>query len=235
MKYLIICLTLISSIGLCDMIHAYPGFLCSIEGIDGSGKTTLIQNLAIKFTAHDFKYLITKELGATNLGKHVRQFLAERPTPITPLAEFLLFAADRAQHFNELIIPHLCQDYIIISDRMADSSLAYQGYLKGIDKNIISYINNLCMQSIKPDIVIYLKIDPENAIKRILQHRGFATAQEQEYLHKMKDLVDAFDAIFATRDNVIIIDALQDPEIVAQQVYDTLLNNIEKKRHEFYT
>ena len=152
--------------GIC-MAHEYPGLLCAIEGIDGAGKTTLLQNLEQKFASTKIRTIFTKEPGATQLGKYLRKLLNERTITIGTQAEFLLFAADRAEHFEKDIVPHLQQGCLIISDRMADSSVAYQGYLKGLDISMINAVNAWCMQNIIPDITIYLRITPDKAKERI--------------------------------------------------------------------
>lgn len=213
------------------MPHTYPGFLCAIEGIDGAGKTTLITNLKQKFQNSSLPTIFTKEPGSTQLGKHLRTLLNDRLAPTSTKAEFLLFAADRAQHFDETIIPGLQHGALIISDRMADSSVAYQGFLKGLSISMINTINTWCMHDIAPDIVIYLRITPDQARKRILQNRGGANAFEQEYLDRMQTLFDGFETIFQNRPNVITIDALQDEDVIAQQVFDILHQKYTEKQH----
>src|SRR3972149_5899470 len=122
--------------------------LITLEGIDGSGKSTLAKKMAD--TLHNV--VLTKEPGGSALGKKLREILQMQPVPITPIAEFLLFAADRAQHFDEVVIPALEQNKIVISDRMADSSLVYQGYGRGINMENIKLVNKWVMQDITPDI-----------------------------------------------------------------------------------
>ena len=200
----------------------YPGRLYSIEGIDGAGKTTLLQALQKKFEQHNIKVLFTREPGATELGQKIRTLLVHDTSVKSSIAEYLLFAADRAQHFAEKIIPALQAGTIVISDRMADSSLAYQGYVKGVNRDMIQKINAWCMQNIEPDLVIYLRITPEQAKHRILTTRGQQTKFEQEYFDRMQILFDAFESIFKNRSNVVVIDAMQDPEIIVQQVFDLI-------------
>lgn len=216
--------------GIC-MAREYPGMLCAIEGLDGAGKTTLLQKLEQKFASTEIKAIFTKEPGATQLGKYLRKLLNERTITIGTLAEFLLFAADRAEHFEKDIIPSLKQGHLIISDRMADSSIAYQGYLKGLDISMIKTVNTWCMQNITPDITIYLRITPDQAKQRILQSRGFATAFEEEYIDRLQVLFDGFEQIFANKQNAIIIDATQDAEIIAQQVFEVLQQKITDTQH----
>ncbi|HSW76093.1 MAG TPA: dTMP kinase [Candidatus Saccharimonadales bacterium] len=211
------------------MIQSYPGILCTIEGIDGSGKSTLINKLYENCIKHSIAAVCTREPGATQLGKKIREILADRTAPTCTKAEFLLFAADRAQHFNDFVVPNLQQGLVVISDRMADSSLAYQGYLKGVDLKMIQTVNQWCMQSIEPDIVFYLKIDAVSAAQRVKKTRGFTTKFEDEFIDKMQDLINGFETIFSTRKNVIVLDALQDPDSIVQQAFQALQEKIKNK------
>ena len=206
-----------------ESVKNHSGFLCAIEGIDGAGKTTLLKKLEEKFKATDQKVIFTREPGATSLGQKIRSLLVEQSGQKDKQAEYLLFAADRAQHFAQKIIPHLSQGFIVISDRMADSSLAYQGYVKGVDIDMIKTINAWCMHGIQPDLVIYLKISPQLAKQRIATTRGIQTEFEQEYLDRIQTLYDAFETIFANRSNVLIVDATAHSDLIAQQVFDAIV------------
>ena len=206
-------------------MHLKQGILCSVEGIDGSGKTTFITNLIEQLNQIFDSVVTTKEPGGTSLGKELRAMLMNKTTKVSTLAEFLLFAADRSQHFEELIIPHLKNGSIIVSDRMADSSLVYQGYLKGLDKSVIDHVNRLAMQNIDPDIVFYLKIDPQIAVERIGQRKNIV-AFEHEILSKSEEISDGFNDIFKDRDNVVILDATLPSEQIAQQAVEKIIEII---------
>src|SRR5690348_7272425 len=119
------------------MAHQFPGMLITIEGIDGAGKSSLIQHLIPLLTPLVPAIKATKEPGGSQLGVELRRLLQYPTTPIAPRAEYLLFAADRAQHFHDVVIPALKEGALVISDRMSDSSLAYQGYGRGHDLTII--------------------------------------------------------------------------------------------------
>lgn len=211
--------------------HNYPGTLCVIEGIDGSGKTTVINNLQKLFQTNAIQPIFTKEPGATQLGIQIRHMLLEQTTPMCPKAEFLLFAADRAQHFETTIIPNLKQGNFIISDRMADSSLAYQGYVKGIDLDMIKTINSWCMDNITPDLVFYLSIDAKTSLDRIKASRGIPNKFEETIVAKITQLIYGFETIFQNRSNVIIINALLPADQVAQQIFEHILIYHTQKNH----
>ncbi len=204
------------------------GYLFAIEGTEGCGKTTLIKNLTQKLTELNLPIFATREPGSTALGKDLRAILMNRSVPTCTLAEFFLFAADRAQHFQEFIMPHLAQNHIIISDRMADSSLVYQGHVKGLDQFKMKFSNQWAMQNHQPDLVFYLKIDPLVALERMhTRNEGFL-AFEQEILQKKYQLVEGFDLIFAGRDNVIILDATASIEEVTEQALQAIIRYLKK-------
>lgn len=204
------------------------GFFITIEGIDGVGKTTLIQNLTTALKNTDQKIVITKEPGGSLLGKELRKMLNHQQEKLNGIAEFLLFAADRAQHFATVIAPALQENSIVISDRCSDSSLAYQGYGRGIDKEKISSINTWAMQNIVPDVVFYLKLDIHTATTRFLQRQKTLTTFEKESLEFWKRVIGGYEEIFANRSNVCTLDATQSPEMLAAQASDFLNNYFAK-------
>lgn len=183
------------------------GILIAVEGIDGSGKSTLAHALSAHLRQYNLPVILTKEPGASALGKELRTILQHQKDPLNPIAEYLLFAADRAEHFEKIIIPALTNNCIVISDRMGDSSIAYQGYGRGLDIAMIQNINSWAMQNIQPDVVIYLKLAPEIAQQRIRLRNQALTSFEQEQAAFIERLAHGFDTLFAHRPNVITIDA----------------------------
>lgn len=183
------------------------GFLIAVEGIDGSGKSSLCNQLKEKLSL-EFSVILTKEPGGTPLGKGLRETLLRKDVPVCAKAEFLLFATDRAQHFDQVIIPALEKNTVVISDRMADSSLVYQGYGRSLDTTTLSIINDWAMNSIQPDLVIYLKISPEKAYERMAKRNIPLNSFEKEiaFMHKLEK---GFDELFAQRDTVLTLDATE--------------------------
>jgi dTMP kinase len=127
------------------------------------------------------------------------------------------FAADRAQHFHEIVIPALKKGSVVISDRMGDSSLAYQGYGRGHDYTIIQIINQWTMHGIKPDLTIYLKIPVALAYERMRIRNTKPTIFEQEKQEFLERVARGFDHIFANRSDVLTLDATQTEKIVLSQ------------------
>lgn len=205
------------------------GVLISFEGIDGSGKTSLIANAHQHLMQEKFPVLMTKEPGGSALGKQLRILLQEQPVPITSKAEFLLFAADRAQHFTEVIIPNLDNKKIILSDRLADSSVVYQGYGRGLDIKTINNINAWVMDGIQPDLTFYVRINAQTAFERIRSRNEQLTAFEQEKTEFFNKLIDGFDTLLCKRESVITLDGTQAQEalliLTISHINDWLIKN----------
>lgn len=202
------------------------GIFISLEGIDGSGKTTLAKNLKLYFEEKKHDILLTQEPGGTSLGKKLRSILHEEKNLTCDLAEYLLFAADRAQHFEQIIIPELKQNKIIISDRLNDSSLAYQGYGRGLDIEMIKKTNKWAMQNIKPDFVIYVKIDAQTALLRIGKRNEKLTSFEKEKIDFWNKVIYGYEEIFKNKKNIITVDGNLSPEILAQQTFEKIKHRI---------
>ncbi len=194
------------------------GLLISIEGIDGSGKSTLAKELYMHFSQFH-KTLLTKEPGDSELGAQIRTIVQKQDVPVCAKAEFLLFAADRAQHFEQKVIPSLQQNMIVISDRMADSSVVYQGVARGIDIDFINTVNAWAMSNHKPDVTIFVNTPPHIARERLIMRNKILTAFEKEHTQFMQHVHDGFCTLFNNRKNVIMIDGECDEQTV---LHDTL-------------
>lgn len=204
------------------------GILIAVEGIDGSGKSTLTKRLHQAFIQKHFDVVLTKEPGGTHLGIQLRAILQKQETPLDAKAEYLLFAADRAQHFAQHIIPLLQEKKLIISDRMADSSLAYQGYGRGLDHAIINSVNTWAMQEIKPDLTLYIKIPVLVALERI-NKRKTLTAFEQQIAFLTR-VANGFNTMYQDRSDVFILDGTQPAEMVTQNTLSHIGQWLEKNK-----
>lgn len=206
-----------------------PGLLISLEGIDGSGKSSTALALAQILKTKSYPVIVTKEPGATPLGVQIRQILQQGLVQVCSKAEYLLFAADRAQHVEQFVRPALDNGNIVISDRMADSSLAYQGYGRGLNKEIIGQVNSWALADIQPDITIYLSVDFETSQKRISQRRGVKDSIESEKEEFFAKVIEGFEQIFSTRKEVIKIDSIRPFDHVISQLHNIVLPVIENK------
>lgn len=142
------------------------GTFITFEGIDGSGKSTQLRMLASDLRMAGFDVLTTMEPGGTPLGRELRKAFLETEEAVDPLAELLLFAADRAQHVRFLIKPKLEEGKIILSDRYADATFAYQGAGRGFSKDLVNQVIKLATDGLKPDLTLFFDLPVELALER---------------------------------------------------------------------
>ena len=139
----------------------------TFEGPDGSGKTTQVAPLSEFLTQLGFQVLITREPGGTVIGDQIRQVLADlKNTGMHPRSETLLFLAARAQLVEQVIKPHLAEGHVVLCDRYADSTMAYQGYGHQNDLDQISSLINFATGGLKPDLTLLLDVGAEAGLKR---------------------------------------------------------------------
>lgn len=205
------------------------GLWIVFEGIDGVGKSTLIDGVFRQIQKKEYPVLRTGEAGGTPLGREIRQLLDFADSRPIPLAEYLLFAADRAQHMEQVVLPALKEKKVVISDRSADSSLAYQGYGRYVDLELIKTVNRAAMDGAVPDAIFYLRLPVEEALKRLEERGGVATSFEKEERDFFERVARGFDEIFVKRPNVFMVDATLRPEQMVQVVIkeiDRMINGV---------
>jgi dTMP kinase len=145
----------------------------TFEGGDGTGKTTQLEALENYLTARGLSCISTREPGGTSLGKLIRQVLLEAgKQPIASPTELFLYLADRAQHIHEIIISALQQGKIVLCDRHTDSTLAYQGYGRGIDLTLLRSLNDIASSGIKPDLTFLLDCPVQTGLSRTDQRKS---------------------------------------------------------------
>ncbi|MCP1121870.1 dTMP kinase [Bacillus sp. 3103sda1] len=197
------------------------GLFVTIEGPEGSGKSTLITKLLPYFEKKEQKVMATREPGGITISEEIRTILHKKEhTMMEARTEALLYAAARRQHLVEKVMPALEDSYIVICDRFIDSSLAYQGYARGLGVDKVFEINRFATEDCMPDITIYLDIDPEVGLARIrkddnrevnrldLESMEFHKRVREGYLQ----LVDRF------ADRIVVVNADQPMEAVVEEV-----------------
>ncbi len=164
-----------------------------IEGIDGSGKTTQINQLSkwlneANLIPENNELVVTREPGGTQLGQSIRSLLLDtsRENPPDSITELLLYAADRSQHVNEIIRPSLKKGDWVISDRFCGSTLAYQGFGRKLDIKLIKDLENIATQGVSPDITFFLDIPVDESIKRRISKQDDRIEKEgREFLYNV--------------------------------------------------
>ena len=143
------------------------GKFITFEGCEGSGKSTQIRLLSERLSKEGVKHIVTREPGGSEIAEQIRKIiLSGKNTAMTDECEALLYAAARAQHLSEKVAPALAEGTLVLCDRFVDSSLAYQGYARGLDMQFIEGINSFALKNFMPDVTLFLNISPEDAFKR---------------------------------------------------------------------
>ena len=142
----------------------------TLEGIEGSGKTTQIWRLVDFFEDRGIECVATRQPGGTLIGENIRSILLDPAnSALEPLAELLLYLADRAQHINELIRPALKNGKTVVCDRYFDATLVYQGFARGLSIELIRQLHQLLFDDLKPDVTLLLDLSPQVGLKRAWQ------------------------------------------------------------------
>jgi dTMP kinase len=143
------------------------GLLITVEGVEGSGKSTHCRLLADWLRTRRHEVVLTSEPDGTPLGAAIRGLFEKEGAPPTPLSQTFLFMAARQQHVAQVIRPALARGAVVISDRYADATLAYQGFGGGMDLETIRDLNALATGGVMPDLTLLLDLDPAEGMKRI--------------------------------------------------------------------
>jgi dTMP kinase len=162
----------------------------TFEGIDGSGKSTQLRMLASELRLRGHEVVATREPGGTPLGKRVRKLVLDAEEQVDPLAELLLYAADRAQHVRRLVRPALESGHFVLSDRYADATVAYQGAGRGFPEEIVLEVVALATGGLMPDLTLIFDLTVEESVRR---------AEQRSLKGDKRDRLDAEDAAFHTR------------------------------------
>ncbi|NLK12459.1 MAG: dTMP kinase [Candidatus Phytoplasma sp.] len=144
----------------------------TFEGGEGTGKTTIISKLQTYFQQKNYDVVITREPGGSKIPEQIRKVILDpKNTEITSATEALLYAAARAQHLDEIIIPAIKADKLILCDRYIDSSFAYQGYARNLGVEFVEKINTYAMQYL-PNLTFYIDLDPNIGQERLKKNRS---------------------------------------------------------------
>ncbi|MHB8070945.1 MAG: dTMP kinase [Candidatus Cryosericum sp.] len=206
----------------------HKAFFVTFEGIDGCGKSTQGTRLTQALELRGLHVTHTFEPGGTILGKKLRTILLHDDLHVSPFAEVLLFAADRRQDVDEIISPALERDDVVIGERFADSSVAYQGVSGKVGKERVERLMQIVTSGLVPDLTLLLDIDPRVSLARkteldnIEQRDSFLDAVRQAFLDMSREHPERF----------VVVDAARPPDDVFRDVLAAVLARLERRRDE---
>lgn len=163
------------------------GLFITFEGADGCGKTTQIKLLQEYLQYRGYEVVLTREPGCAGLGQKIRDLLLNYDGEVSPVCESFLFLADRAQNVDVIVKRNIDIGRIVISDRHTDSSLAYQGYGRGLDVAKIDMLNNIATSGLKPDLTFVFDIDAETSLQRVGKEKDRMESSGKEFFERVRN------------------------------------------------
>ena len=145
----------------------------TLEGIEGAGKTSQVDNIIAFIESKGHRCVTTREPGGTAIGAHIRKLLLDPDSrDLDPDAELLLYVADRIQHIRTVVEPHLNANRVVLCDRYFDATMAYQGYARGLEKELIRQLHRLVCGDLTPDLTLLFDLEPEVGLARAWRQLG---------------------------------------------------------------
>ncbi|SDY99142.1 dTMP kinase [Proteiniborus ethanoligenes] len=209
------------------------GIFITLEGPDGSGKSTITRLLSEYLKEKGQDVVTTREPGGTKISEDIRTIILDsKNTSMSNVTEALLYAASRAQHVSQKIAPAIEEGKIIICDRFVLSSLVYQGIGRGLGVDKIKAINDFAIQGVEPDLILFFDISPEIALKRKTR-RNQGDRLEREKLDFHQKVYEGYLSLIEIYEGKIkVIDATKTKENTFEQVRAIVDNLLEKKKEE---
>lgn len=208
------------------------GFLIVIDGGNGAGKGTCIAELDNYLKLKGFDVLLTREPGGTLIGERIRELLLDKSVfEMSPTTELLLFAAARAQHVQEKIIPALNAGKIVISDRFASATISFQHYGRGLPLPLIEELNEIALAGLKPSMTIILDLDPLIGLKRVAARgAGLDRIEKEDVAFLQRARIGYLEQAKRNPNCFAVIDASLSPQQVFAKVRQVIDNVITEAR-----
>lgn len=202
----------------------------TIEGMDGSGKTTAIAPIKECLESMGFKVLLTREPGGHKVSEEIRKIiLADYSEGIHPWTEALLYIASRKEHIDKVVVPALAEGYVVISDRFMDSTSAYQGNARGLGIEKVNEIQEIVLDGCIPDLTIYFDLNMEEAERRINKRPELKNRLDRENFDFKLKVKEGYDQLVKSHPNRIkVIDANLGIKEVQQETKRIIVEAITK-------
>jgi len=204
----------------------HSGRLITFEGLDGCGKTTQLEKAKDWLTEQGYDVLKTRQPGGTKIGRQIRSILLDpEHEELQPESELLLYLSDRIQHIQETIIPAKANGKIVLCDRFHDSTIAYQGYGRGLNLDSIESVVSHCIKPYAPDLTILLNISPETVALRLERREEYAKKDrlDLESLNFFKRTAQGFQILAASEnERYVCLNGEQDIEVIHQEIVSVL-------------
>ena len=198
------------------------GLFITFEGADGCGKTTQMNLLKDYLIQNGYEVVLTREPGAKGLGEQLREILLNYDGEVADRCESFLFLADRAQNIETIVIPSIKQGKIVLCDRHIDSTVAYQGYGRGLDLDEINYLNNIATGGIKPDLTYVFDVDVETSAKRVGDEKDRMESAGKEFFNRVRN--GYLELAQKEPKRIKVIDSTRSIEEVFQNVLKEFIN-----------
>jgi len=202
----------------------------TLEGPEGSGKTSQMPRLAGALQAAGFQVLTTREPGGTSIGDQIRKVLFDLDNKnMQPRSEILLFQASRAQLVDEVIRPALAEGRVVLCDRYADSTMAYQGHGHGVDLAQLAELVRFATGGLKPDLTVFLDIPPEDGLRRRDADGNWNRLDDYTLEFHQRVYVGYKQLIAAEPQRWAVVDAAQPPDEVAAELAHAVLSRLQSQ------
>jgi len=202
----------------------------TLEGPEGSGKTSQLPGLAEALRSQGYELLTTREPGGTSIGDQIRRVLFDLENKgMNPRTEILLFQASRAQLVEEIVRPALGAGTIVLCDRYADSTLAYQGYGHGVDLELLRDIVTFATGGLKPDLTVFLDVPVEEGLKRRTTGGDWNRLDDYDLAFHRRVRAGYQELIAAEPARWVVVDASRPPEVVAADLQKAVLSRIKER------